>query len=113
MRRTLHYRNRGQIYKIEENNSKNRQGKKCQRRKIAIYCPAFINFVIQQYASLIKPSARRHSGESHLPPDGVTQHQFGRVIELIDENLFFCLTVELPEGETHEQEEQATKHQSR
>ena len=25
---TLHYRNRGQIYKIEENESQNRQGKK-------------------------------------------------------------------------------------
>ena len=42
---TLHYRNRGQIFKIGVNFFKSRQGKKWHRHKLAIFCPAFINFV--------------------------------------------------------------------
>ena len=45
---TLHYRNRGQIFEIDVNISKNRQGKKCQRRKNAIFCPASISLYIDK-----------------------------------------------------------------
>ena len=42
---TLHYRNRGQMIEIEVDFFKNRQGKKRRRRKLAIFCPASMNFV--------------------------------------------------------------------